>query len=173
MDTQRFLLDTSVVSELAKKRPDLRIVDWLTAPQDFSLALPTASIVEVSRGIELLRPDNPIRAAQLDEWLETLLASDVHTPLLCTAAARLYGRMTGCRALKHLWISDPRMKAPKMGLDLMIASQSIVESIPIATLNSKDFLSIHQLFPLPGLFHPGFGDWIVNPMREWMLTPSS
>jgi predicted nucleic acid-binding protein len=162
----RFLLDTSVVSELARKRPDPTIVAWLKSPGDFDLVLPFAATTELYRGAELKRKEAPDRAAALDEWADALLESNISTPEISHDVAKLYGRIAAVPALKDIWAPDPRMKAPKMGLDLLIAAQSIAQSIPVATINIKDFKRIHQHFPLPGVFHPGRMEWSVEPLSN-------
>lgn len=167
----RYLLDTSVVSELAKKRPHPGIVTWLQGPGAFNLVLPFGAATELYRGAELRRKDSPERAAALDDWIEKLIESDIETPALSLDVAKLYGRIAAVPALKNIWVPDSRMKAPRLGLDLMIAAQSIAHSIPLATLNIRDFRQIHQFYPLPGLFDPARMVWDVEPIGTFDETP--
>jgi toxin FitB len=48
------LLDTTVVSEPLKQRPDPRVIDWLDAQAIETLHLPTVSLSELLLGIENL-----------------------------------------------------------------------------------------------------------------------
>ncbi len=64
-----FLLDTNVVSELMKPRPNRRVVTWVEATVEPLLHLSVITIGEVRKGIDLLRDDDPKRAA-LQSWLD-------------------------------------------------------------------------------------------------------
>ncbi len=64
-----FLLDTNVVSELMKPRPNRRVVAWVDATAEALLHLSVLTIGEVRKGIDLLRDDDPKRGA-LQSWLD-------------------------------------------------------------------------------------------------------
>jgi predicted nucleic acid-binding protein len=64
-----FLLDTNVVSELMKPRPNRRVVAWVDATAETLMHLSVITIGEVRKGIDLLRDDDPRRAA-LQSWLD-------------------------------------------------------------------------------------------------------
>jgi predicted nucleic acid-binding protein len=67
--TVGFLLDTNVVSELMKPRPARSVAAWVGATPESLLHLSVLTIGEVRKGIELLRDDDPKRAA-LQSWLD-------------------------------------------------------------------------------------------------------
>lgn len=58
---------------------------------------------------------------------------------------------------------DPGAKKTKTGADLAIASIAIAHNAVVTTGNGSDFLLIHQHFPLPGLYDPFEGKWLVKP----------
>jgi len=64
-----FLLDTNVISELAKPRHRRRpeVVRWLEAHRG-QCWLSVVTILEISRGIAALRHRQAARAARLDAW---------------------------------------------------------------------------------------------------------
>jgi hypothetical protein len=64
-----FLLDTNVISELTKRRPNARVVAWIDATPEDSLYLSVTTLGEVRIGIEMLDDGNPARAS-LQTWLE-------------------------------------------------------------------------------------------------------
>lgn len=68
-----YLLDTNVVSELRKSRPDRRVAAWFASVPDDSVHLSVLVIGEIRQGVERLRPRDPDRARALDDWLRTLL----------------------------------------------------------------------------------------------------
>lgn len=49
-----FLLDTNVISEWVKPRPDRNVVTWLAAADEDRVFLSVISFAEIRRGIELM-----------------------------------------------------------------------------------------------------------------------
>lgn len=64
-----FLLDTNVISELMKPRPSRHVIAWTDETPEALMHLSVITIGEVRKGIELLRDDDPRRAA-LQSWLD-------------------------------------------------------------------------------------------------------
>jgi len=62
-----WLLDTNVLSELRRKKPDRKVVAFVAAQPMERLYVSTVTLAEIRFGIELL-PDAQLRA-QLNEWL--------------------------------------------------------------------------------------------------------
>ena len=52
-----FLLDTNVVSELVKPRPDINVVQWLRATDENLLYLSVLTLGEIRKGITTLQDD--------------------------------------------------------------------------------------------------------------------
>jgi predicted nucleic acid-binding protein len=67
-----FLLDTNVLSELRKVRPDAHVRAWISSVADTDLHISVLVIGEVRIGIEMLRLRDPGRAQVLDTWLASL-----------------------------------------------------------------------------------------------------
>ncbi len=68
-----FLLDTSVVSELTRKRPSPKVLDWFRSVPPTDLFLSVVTLGEIRKGIELKRAVNPAEAAPFEAWLQTLV----------------------------------------------------------------------------------------------------
>ena len=66
-----FLLDTNVISETARKKPDARVLAWVGALT--SMALPAIAVYEIAARIQRLPPGQ--KRAFLDEWFAELLGS--------------------------------------------------------------------------------------------------
>jgi predicted nucleic acid-binding protein len=69
-----YLLDTNVVAELRRQRPNAGVLAWFDSirrPQDLYLSVLT--IAEIRRGIERIGARDPQQRAALEEWLTTLL----------------------------------------------------------------------------------------------------
>lgn len=155
-----FLLDTNVLSELAKQCPDTRVLDWLKE-NITHLALPFSAVYELERGICSLRRKDPVRAEQLLQWLDKLLASGLPFLSMDAPTARIYATISSHPALTQLWVPEVRAGRVKSREDLAIAALAISCNAAIATMNVRDFRRIHDLFPLPGIYNPALSEWIV------------
>jgi toxin FitB len=62
-----FLLDTNVVSELVKPRPEPRVISWIQATEESLLFLSVLTIGEIRKGISSLPSGN--KRALLESWL--------------------------------------------------------------------------------------------------------
>jgi len=70
-----FLLDTVIVSELRKKKPNAGLVRWVSMQLEDQLYLSVVALSEIERGIEKRRKSDPEFANALAAWLESLTAS--------------------------------------------------------------------------------------------------
>jgi predicted nucleic acid-binding protein len=64
-----FLLDTNVVSELVKPKPNSRVMAWVDATPEQLIHLSVITIGEIRRGIDLL-PASQSKRVALQSWLE-------------------------------------------------------------------------------------------------------
>jgi len=69
-----FLLDTNVVSEIRKRRPDPQVLRWFAGARSTDLYLSVLVVGEIRQGVERLRARDPERAGSIDTWLDQLLA---------------------------------------------------------------------------------------------------
>ena len=60
-----YLLDTNVVSELRRARPDRAVLDWIDDVPADQLYLSAVTIGEIQSGIELTRKQDPSKAEEL------------------------------------------------------------------------------------------------------------
>jgi toxin FitB len=68
-----FLLDTNVLSELRKKRRnEPKVQGWLSSVDSEDLFTSVIVVGEIRRGIEKIRPTDPVFASQLELWLHKL-----------------------------------------------------------------------------------------------------
>ena len=68
-----FLLDTNVVSELAKATPNAKVIAWLGSVPSTDLFLSVITLGEIRKGIEKRRTTSPHDAARLEAWFTTLV----------------------------------------------------------------------------------------------------
>ena len=159
-----YILDTDVISNLRKKKSNPTLLSWMDETGWQELATTVFTIMEIQIGIERARRADVAIAETVQKWLTGLLqAGHPHVLPLDTDAAVLLGRMTETPALRNFLVHDPATKKTKTGADLAIASIAIAHKAVVATGNCSDFLFIHGHFPLPGLYDPFQGKWVVKP----------
>jgi predicted nucleic acid-binding protein len=125
-----FLLDTNVVSEWVKPRPDKGVIAWLGSAGESNLYLSVVSLAEVRQGIELLPTGT--RRAKLDAWLTDDLIARFEQRMLTVDAdtADIWGRITA-RARRR----GESVEA----MDGLIGALALQHSMSVVTRNVTDF----------------------------------
>ena len=126
--TQRYLLDTNVVSELRKPRPHGGVLAWLESLDDEQLYVSAVTLGEIQAGIEMTREQDPVKAQQLEDWLALMAGAYNVLPMdsaAFTAWARLMNR-----------------KSDTLYEDAMMAATAKVHGLTIATRNVADFQAL-------------------------------
>lgn len=126
--TQRYLLDTHVVSELRKLRPHGGVVAWLESLDDAQLAVSAVTLGEIQAGIELTRAQDAAKVQQIEDWLA--LVAGAYNVLPMDAAA-----FTAWAKLMH-------RKSDTLCEDAMIAATAKVHGLTVATRNVADFQAL-------------------------------
>jgi predicted nucleic acid-binding protein len=67
-----FLLDTNVVSELRKRKPDPNVEAWYESVAGSQLFLSVLTVGEIRMGVEQVRRKDPARAEIIESWLTRL-----------------------------------------------------------------------------------------------------
>ena len=73
----KYLLDTCVVSELAKKRPSESVLRWIESIEEDDLFVSSVTIGELRKGIEMLA-DEDARRLNLEAWYNSVVSSFGH-----------------------------------------------------------------------------------------------
>jgi len=121
----KYLLDTNVISELRKPRPNGAVVAWLSDREDEQLFLSAVTMGELQAGIERARRQDPAKAAEIENWLDQLAGSYQILPM-DTACFREWGRLMD-------------QKPDHLLEDAMIAATARVHRLTVATRNEQDF----------------------------------
>ena len=120
------LLDTVVLSELRKSRPDPAVVAWLQGQDERELFISVVSIGEIERGIEKRRKADALFADALTGWLNTLLALYADRILPVTPEiARQWRRLSA--------------RIGNDSADLLIAATALCHGLRVATRNVRHF----------------------------------
>ena len=130
-----FLLDTNVVSELRRPRPDTGVQAWLGTVASLDLYLSVLAAGEIRRGIELLRPREPGRAERLDEWLMGLV--DRYGDRLLPVSAEVADAWGRLSSLRPLPVADGLMLATAQvyGLTLVSREAAALADLGVPTLS--------------------------------------
>ncbi len=119
------LVDTNVWSELTKRKPEKRVLDWLIA-NDSQLCLSVIVIGEIRMGAEL--PKAQEFRPKLLQWLAQLEDTYAQSILDFDAdAAHLFGALRAQRRRDSTLI------------DLQLAAQALSRDWTLATRNVRDF----------------------------------
>ena len=124
-----YLLDTNLVSEAIKPRPEAHVVAWLAAQPSTTVYLSVLTLGEIEQGI--VRAPNPRRAERLTRWLEAELLPRFRGRVLPVDAeiVKTWGQITG-RAL---------LRGQSVGyIDSLLAATAIVHGLILATRNVRD-----------------------------------
>ncbi|MCP9902132.1 type II toxin-antitoxin system VapC family toxin [Cyanobium sp. Cruz CV13-4-11] len=121
-----FLLDTNVVSELRKPRPHGAVLAWLQSTNDADLHLASVTLGEIQAGIEITRDQDPVKAEEIERWLDQLSGSFNLLP------------MDG--AAFRCWAQLMHRRSDTLYEDAMIAAIARVHDLTVVTRNGVDFL---------------------------------
>jgi toxin FitB len=122
-----YLLDTNMVSELVRSKPDANVLKWFDGVPDRALHLSVLSLGEIRKGVELLK--DGARKEKLRLWLEQELTSWFEDRLLPVSApvADRWGRLLA------------EAERPVPAIDSLLAATALHHGLRLVTRNSGDF----------------------------------
>ncbi len=124
-----FLLDTCVISEMVKARPNLEVVRWIDSVEEGKLFLSVLTLGELEKGIAKLQDVS--RKEVLQEWLEQDLAERFAGRILPidTSVAVAWGKMQGEaeRNGNKLPVIDSLLAATAQTNGLFLATRNVVD----------------------------------------------
>lgn len=135
-----YLLDTNVLSELRRKQPDPRVLQWFAQRPAGTLYLSVLTLGEIRKGVEVLA-DQPRRLLLLD-WLETELPAFFSGRILGidTAVADRWGRLVA------------QAGQPLPAIDSLLAATAAQHGLIFVTRNMRDV--------------QGLGVQLINPWSD-------
>ena len=130
-----YLLDTNIVSELRKPRPNRAVVYWLEGIADADLYLSAVTLGEIQAGIEITREQDPDKAAMIESWADQLAVA--------------YNVLPMDAAIFRQWAKLMHRQSNTVYEDAMIAASAIMHKLTVVTRNVRDF----ERFQVP-IFNP-------------------
>lgn len=128
-----FLLDTNVVSEWTRPRPNAGVIHWLTECDEDAVFLSVVTIVELRHGIERLSAGR--RRSRLDAWLgdELLPRFEGRILPIDSGIADRSGRLVARREI---------LGRPIHAMDALIAATAAAHDLTLVTRNVTDFETV-------------------------------
>jgi predicted nucleic acid-binding protein len=113
----RYLLDTNVVSETRKPRPDPGVIAFLQATEPDSVFISVLTLGELRKGVAAirLRDPDPNAATRFAAWVEGMEVS---------FSNRIWGE----------WSAD----RPRPVVDTILAATAVVNDLTLVTRNIRD-----------------------------------
>jgi predicted nucleic acid-binding protein len=124
-----YLLDTCLISELAKSNPDKKVVDWVLSENETSFYVSVLTFGELHKGIEKL-PESKKKEG-LRVWIEDELKDRFQNRIIGIdmRVSILWGRIQ-CVAEKE--------GKPMPAIDSLIAATGIAHDLIVVTRNVSD-----------------------------------
>lgn len=131
----KYLIDTNVVSELIKARPDKNVVAWFESVPDESLYLSVLSLGEIIKGIG--KVEEAGKKEKLRIWLEHELPAWFDNRILDidSGVAERWGRLLA-QHKKTLPAIDSLIAATALHFDLALVTRNITDFDYIAGLQT-------------------------------------
>ena len=120
-----FLLDTNVVSEFRRARPNPFVTRWITSVSLQDLYISAVTIGEIQAGIEFTREQDGVKAEEIEVWLNAILDSFTVIP----ADSNVF----------RVWAVLKHRQSRSLLEDALIAATAIVNSLTVVSRNVRDF----------------------------------
>jgi len=126
----KWLLDTNVVSESARERPNQLIIEWLKAKPGEELAISVVTLAELRDGASSIR--DVARREKLTGWIESSVVPTFQGRTLALSSEVLVDWLRLARRLRAKGIArDPS--------DMLIAATARVAELTLVTRNTRHF----------------------------------
>ena len=125
----RYLLDTCVISEIVKSKPNKNVISWLEKQDESSLFLSVLTFGEIEKGIE--KAPDKIRKKKLRLWVEENLKQRFEGRVLSIdlETATQWGILQG---------KSEKSGKPMPAIDSLIAVSGLINNCIVVTRNTSD-----------------------------------
>jgi predicted nucleic acid-binding protein len=122
-----YLLDTNVISEATRPKPNAKVIAWLRSLPTEEQFLSVLTVGEIRNGVERL--EDARRREMLRLWLERDLTARFGDRLLAVTAsvAERWGRLRA------------EVRRPLPTIDSLLAATALHHDLRLATRNERDF----------------------------------
>lgn len=120
-----YLLDTNVVSELRRPKPNERVRQWLQQASPSELFISAVTVGEIQSGIEITREQDQEKAAAIEVWLDQVM----ETSQIIGLDAHTF----------RIWARLMHRQSNTVIEDALIAASAIANQFTVVTRNIGDF----------------------------------
>jgi toxin FitB len=120
-----FVLDTNVISELRRPRPNPAVIAWLSDTSAERLFIAAVSFGQLQAGVEMTRRQDPEKAVAIEGWIDSVAAS--------------YSIIPMDEAIFRRWARLMHRRSDDLVEDAMIAATALVRNMTVVTRNLRDF----------------------------------
>lgn len=120
-----YLIDTNVVSELRRPRPNRQVIKWISDVPPERLFISAVTISEIQAGIDVTREQDEQKAAQLEAWL--------------IQVSRTYNVLSMDANTFRQWAKLMHRKSNTLIEDAMIGATALTNGLTVSTRNIRDF----------------------------------
>ena len=144
----RYLLDTSIISNVTKPSPSQSLLAWMAEQSDDDLYISSLTIAEIRRGV--LEAPAGKRRGQLEAWF-----SGPEGPQALFAGRVLAFDEAAGLVWARLMAEGKTKGQPRGALDTIIAAVAEANGCIVVTDNEKDFAGAETINPFRGTASPG------------------
>lgn len=125
----KYLLDTCVVSELIKPRPDTNVIQWMRNQKEYNLYLSVLTFGEIQKGIE--KTNSVTRKEKLKLWVKEDLYLRFKQRIIAIdlMVANKWGEVQA---------QTEKTGRPMPAIDGLIAVSALVNNCMVVTRNTTD-----------------------------------
>jgi toxin FitB len=120
-----YLLDTNVVSEIRRAKPNTGVADWYASVPASDLYLSVLVVGEIRQGVERLAARAPARAKVIEAWLDQLV--DVYGDRIAPVTVEV-AQVWGCLNATE----------PLPVVDGLLAATALANGWTLVTRNTRD-----------------------------------
>jgi predicted nucleic acid-binding protein len=121
-----YLVDTNVVSEGRRQRPDPQVTHFMQTLRGQPVFISVLTLGELRRGAELRRRSDAVAAEQLAVWIDVTEINFADRVLpVDRAVADIWGKLSADR--------------PRPVVDALIAATALAHDLTLVTRNTRDF----------------------------------
>jgi toxin FitB len=120
-----YLLDTNVISEMRRPRPNAAVVAWISAIPSEELFLAAITLGELQAGVEMTRQQDPAKAKEIERWID--------------AVAGTHNILPADGVIFRQWAQLMQHRSVDLIEGAIIAATALVHNMTVATRNSRDF----------------------------------
>jgi len=121
-----YLLDTNVISELRRPRPNASVLAWLSEAAPEQIFIAAVTFGELQAGVEMTRRQDVEKAAAIEGWIDSVAAS--------------YSIIAADEAIFRRWARLMHRRSDDLIEDAMIAATALVRNMTVVTRNLRDFV---------------------------------